>query len=72
MAFNLKRKAPASEEHDRWIEPRLGPDPGSAKSAVFDAGRKTIVDCAHVRVERLGTHPVLFSKVFKEFEDRTG
>jgi len=72
VAFNLKRKAPASEEHDRWIEPRLGPDPGSAKSAVFDAGRKTIVDCAHVRVERLGTHPVLFSKVFKEFEDRTG
>ncbi|MGH8673075.1 MAG: hypothetical protein ACREVG_02060, partial [Burkholderiales bacterium] len=73
MPFNyLKRKNPHDAIEDRWIEPRLGPDPGSAKSAVFDSGRKTIVDCAHVRVERLGTVPVLFSKVFKEFEDRTG
>ena len=72
MAFNLKRKLPAEEIQDRWIEPRLGPDPASPRSAVFDLGRKTIIDCAHVRVERLGTDPVLFSKVFKEFEDRTG
>jgi serine/threonine protein kinase/TPR repeat protein len=72
MAFNyLKRKASDDETAERWIEPRLGPDPGAA-SAVFDLGRKTIVDCAHVRVERLETYPVLFSKVFKEFEDRTG
>ena len=43
-----------------------------AKSEVFDTGRKTIIDCAHVRVERLDTRPVLFSKVFKEFEDGKG
>jgi hypothetical protein len=73
VAFNyLKRKPLADPTQDRWIEPRLGPDPANAKSAVFDLGRKTIVDCAHVHVERLGTYPVLFSKVFKEFEDRTG
>jgi hypothetical protein len=39
---------------------------------VFDTGRKTIIDCAHVRVERLDTRPVLFSKVFKEFDDGAG
>jgi serine/threonine protein kinase/TPR repeat protein len=73
VAFNyLKRKPPVEEAENRWIEPRLGPDPAGAKSVVFDLGRKTIVDCAHVHVERLGTYPVLFSKVFKEFEDRTG
>ena len=73
MAFNyLKRKPLADETQDRWIEPRLGPDPASAKSVVFGLGRKTIIDCPHVHVERLGTYPVLFSKVFKEFEDRTG
>ena len=73
MAFNyLKRKPPEEEIQDRWIEPHLGPDLSGAKSAVFDSGRKTIIDCAHVRVERLGTYPVLFSKVFKEFEDPTG
>ena len=73
MAFNyLKRKPAAEPKQDRWIEPRLGPDPASAKSAVFGLGRKTIIDCAHVHVERLGTYPVLFSKVFKEYEDRSG
>ena len=72
MAFNLKRKPMPEATQDRWIEPRLGPDPASGRSAVFDLGRKTIVDCAHVHVERLGTYPVLFSKVFKEFEDRSG
>ena len=45
---------------------------GQRKSEVFDSGRKTIVDCAHVKVERLETYPVLFSKVFKEFEDWKG
>jgi hypothetical protein len=54
------------------VEPRLGPEPRRAPSEVFDTGRKTIIDCAHVRVERLDTHPVLFSKVFKEFEDGRG
>ena len=39
MAFNLKRKPVADEVQDRWIEPRLGPDPGIPKSAVFDLGR---------------------------------
>src|SRR6185436_8606631 len=57
---------------DRRIEPRLGPAPVSPVSEVFDSGHKTIVDRAHVRVERLDTHPVLFSKVFKEFQDRAG
>jgi hypothetical protein len=42
------------------------------RSEVFDTGSKTIVDCPHVRVERLDTDPVLFSKVFKEYEDRAG
>jgi serine/threonine protein kinase len=54
------------------IEPRLDPELPGAKSEVFDSGRKTIVDCAHVKVERLQTHPTLFSKVFKEFEDSKG
>ena len=57
---------------ERRIEPRLDPEPRVAASEVFDSGAKTIVDCAHVRVERLDTHPVLFSKVFKEFEDWKG
>jgi len=39
---------------------------------VFDVGHRTIVDLAHVRVERLDTDPVLFSKVFKQYEDRSG
>ena len=56
----------------RRIEPRLDPEPRVPESEVFDSGAKTIVDCAHVRVERLDTHPVLFSKVFKEFEDWKG
>ncbi len=55
-----------------WIEPRLGPVPTPLPSEVFDRGAKTIVDCAHVKVERLDTEPVQFSKVFKEFEDRRG
>ena len=72
MAFNFQKRKPVDESADRWIEPRLGPDPAAAASEVFGVGRKTIIDCAHVCVERLGTDPVLFSKVFKEFEDRTG
>ena len=68
----LKRRKRSEAREDRWIEPRLGPEPGAFRSEVFDSGRKTIIDCAHVRVERLGTQPVLFSKVFKEFEDRSG
>jgi TPR repeat protein len=39
---------------------------------IFDSGNKTIVDCAHVKVERLDTIPVLFSKVFKEVQDPQG
>jgi hypothetical protein len=57
---------------ERRIEPRLGPAPASPVSEVFDSGHKTIVDRAHVRVERLDTYPVLYSKVFKEFEDPKG
>src|SRR5262249_22407200 len=57
---------------ERRAEPRLGPELARVRSEVFDTGRKTIVDCAHVKVERLDTRPVLFSKVFKEFQDRTG
>jgi serine/threonine protein kinase len=69
----LRRKNHDDDEIlGRRIEPRLGPEPGGAKSEVFDSGRKTIVDCAHVKVERLETYPVLFSKVFKEFEDWQG
>src|SRR5688572_10584607 len=52
------------------VEPRIGPVP--VASEVFDTGRRTIIDCAHVRVERLATRPVLYSKVFKEFQDRNG
>src|SRR5689334_19010470 len=63
------RRAAAAEER---IEPRLGPPPRGASSEVFDTGRKTIIDCDHVKVERLDTRPVLYSKVFKEFEDARG
>ena len=71
--LTLKRKAADREEAgDRWIEPKLGPVPQPPKSQVFDSGHRVIIDCAHVKVERLDTHPVLFSKVFKEFEDRRG
>ncbi len=61
-----------SEAAGHWIEPRLGPATLPPKSEVFDSGHRVIIDCAHVKVERLDTHPVLFSKVFKEFEDRKG
>jgi hypothetical protein len=47
-------------------EPRL------ATTEVFDSGHKTIVDFPHVRVERLDTEPMLFSKVFKQFEGQQG
>ena len=57
---------------ERRIEPRIGPEPAVPASEVFDSGRRIVVDRAHVRVERLDTNPVLFSKVFKEFEDRSG
>jgi len=75
MALNLlMRKNHADDEDilERRIEPRLGPELRAPASAVFDSGSKTIIDCAHVKVERLDTRPVLFSKVFKEFEDRKG
>src|SRR6185436_18890744 len=70
----LLRRTRDDDPLERRIEPRLGPVPAPAAPAseVFDSGRKTIVDRAHVRVERLDTHPVLFSKVFKEFEDPKG
>jgi serine/threonine protein kinase len=74
MALNYLRRR-NHDDGEIWehrIEPRLGPELSGAKSEVFDSGRKTIVDCAHVKVERLETHPVLFSKVFKEFEDWRG
>jgi len=70
----LLRRTRDDDPLERRIEPRLGPAPApvAPASEVFDSGRKTIVDRAHVRVERLDTHPVLFSKVFKEFEDPKG
>jgi hypothetical protein len=37
---------------ERRIEPRLGPELRAPASAVFDSGSKTIIDCAHVKVER--------------------
>jgi hypothetical protein len=71
--LSLKRKPSAGDEAPgRWIEPRLGPAPALPVSEVFDTGAKTVVDCAHVKVERLDTQPVMFSKVFKEFQDRRG
>ena len=74
MAFDYLIGKTMDDEspQDRRIEPRMGPEPGVAQSDVFDSGRRTIVDCAHVRVERLDTYPVLFSKVFKEFQDPQG
>src|SRR6185436_19384739 len=70
----LLRRTRDDDPLERRIEPRLGPVPApiAPASEVFDSGRKTIVDRAHVRVERLDTNPVLFSKVFKEFEDPKG
>src|SRR6202795_3891399 len=69
----LRRKNHDDDEiQERRAEPRLRPELRGAKSEVFDSGRKTIVDCAHVKVERLDTCPILFSKVFKEFEDWKG
>ena len=74
--LTLKRKAPLGIDTvpgpETWIEPRLDPAPPAPASAVFDTGHRVIVDCAHVKVERLDTQPVLFSKVFKEYEDRKG
>src|SRR5258706_9867429 len=73
MALNyLRRRDRDDDLRERRITPRLGPELRGPQTEVFDTGRKTIVDCAHVRVERLDTQPVLFSKVFKEFEDRAG
>ena len=72
MLGTLRRKNHDDEIREHRAEPRLGPELRGAKSEVFDSGRKTIVDCAHVKVERLETDPVLFSKVFKEFEDWKG
>jgi hypothetical protein len=46
--------------------------PPEPMTEVFDFGSRTIVDLAHVRVERLDTDPVLFSKVFKQVEDGRG
>ena len=71
--LTLRRKGvPPVAAAESWIEPRLGPAAQAPKSEVFDSGHRVIVDCAHVKVERLDTQPVLFSKVFKEFEDRKG
>jgi hypothetical protein len=75
MALNLLMRRNHADDEDvleRRIEPRLGSELRAPASAVFDSGGKTIIDCAHVKVERLDTRPVLFSKVFKEFEDRKG
>jgi serine/threonine protein kinase len=74
MAFNyLRRKNPDPDQiRERRIEPRMATPAHIAPSAVFDTGVKTIVDLPHVKVERLDTYPVLFSKVFKEFKDRRG
>ena len=71
----LLRRNRDEEALERRIEPRIGPriEPDAPPmSEVFDSGRKIVVDRAHVRVERLDTNPVLYSKVFKEFEDRQG
>ena len=68
----LRRNNHDDDNRERRKEPRLSPELRGVQSEVFDSGRKTIVDCAHVKVERLDTHPVLFSKVFKEFEDWKG
>jgi hypothetical protein len=68
----LLRRTRDDDMLERRIEPRIGPAPALPASDVFDSGHKTIVDRAHVRVERLDTHPVLFSKIFKEFEDPKG
>src|SRR6185436_17173829 len=72
LYYRRQQHRGAPERQDERIEPRLNPVPRRARSDVFDTGRKTIIDCAHVRVERLDTRPVLFSKVFKEFEDGAG
>ena len=74
MALNYlgRRNHGDGDTGRRWIAPRLGPEPHASSSEVFDSGARTIVDCAHVRVERLDTHPVQFSKVFKQFEDWRG
>src|SRR6187402_2118892 len=73
MALNYQRRKSQDDKFQaRRAEPSFGPELRSAKSDVFDYGRKTIVDCAHVKVERLETDPILFSKVFKEFEDWKG
>src|SRR5262245_26584856 len=74
MALHHLRRKGQDEAGPREhrAEPRLGPELRGANSEVFDTGRKTIVDLPHVKVERLDTHPVMFSKVFKEFRDRKG
>src|ERR1700704_5550118 len=72
LIYRMLKPRHDGEIEERRTEPRLSPELRGAQSEVFDSGRRTIVDCAHVRVERLDTRPVLFSKVFKEFEDRTG
>src|SRR5215470_5518913 len=72
LYYRRRRRPDERASREERIEPRLRPVLPRAHSDVFDTGRKTIVDCAHVRVERLDTSPVLFSKVFKEFQDRTG
>ncbi|MEO6625377.1 MAG: hypothetical protein ABIN37_11165 [Burkholderiaceae bacterium] len=72
MALDYFRRKDEDRGWEFYMEPRLDPELRAAQSEVFDSGAKTIVDCAHVRVERLDTHPVLFSKVFKEFKDRSG
>src|SRR5262245_11378725 len=71
--YHLRRKGQDGvEPREHRAEPRRGPELRGAKSEGFETGRKTIVDLPHVKVERLDTHPVVFSKVFKEFRDRKG
>jgi serine/threonine protein kinase len=71
--YPLRRKGhDEAEPRERRTEPRLGPELRGGKSEVFDTGRKTIVDLPHVKVERLDTHPIVFSKVFKEYRDGKG
>src|SRR4029434_4710314 len=69
----LRRKGhDEAEPRERRTEPRLGPELRGGKSEGFATGRKTIVDLPHVKVERLDTHPIVFSKVFKEYRDGKG
>jgi hypothetical protein len=68
LGYFRRRPTASSDWGARRVEPHLRLQP----SGVFDTGPRVIVDRAHVRVERLDTDPVLYSKVFKQFESRDG